>query len=42
MTFTRCTAHTEAIQQQDSAENALNKLMRTFTNQVETLGGSLS
>src|SRR5262245_17913539 len=24
-------------QQQDSAQNALNKLMRTFTNQMETL-----
>jgi len=37
MTFTRRLAHTETIQQQDSAQNALNKLMRTFTNQMETL-----
>jgi hypothetical protein len=37
MTFTRRLAHTDTIQQQDSAQNALNKLMRTFTNQVETL-----
>jgi hypothetical protein len=37
MTFTRRLAHTETIQQQDSAQNALNKLMRTFTNQIETL-----
>jgi hypothetical protein len=37
MTFTRRLAHTETIQQQDSGPNALNKLMRTFTNQVETL-----
>lgn len=37
MTFTRRLAFTETIQQQDSAQNALNKLMRTFTHQVETL-----
>jgi hypothetical protein len=37
MTFTRRLAHTETIQQQDSPQNALNKLMRTFTNQIETL-----
>ena len=37
MTFTRRLAHVDNIQQQDSAQNALNKLMRTFTNQMETL-----
>jgi hypothetical protein len=37
MTFTHRLACTETIQQQDSAQNALNKLMRTFTNQMETL-----
>jgi hypothetical protein len=37
MTFSRRLACTETIQQQDSAQNALNKLMRTFTNQIETL-----
>jgi hypothetical protein len=37
MTFTRRLACTDTIQQQDSAQNALNKLMRTFTNQMETL-----
>jgi hypothetical protein len=37
MTFTRRLAHIETTQQQDSAQNALNKLMRTFTSQVETL-----
>jgi hypothetical protein len=37
MTFTRRLACTETLQQQDSAQNGLNKLMRTFTNQVETL-----
>src|SRR4029079_13027160 len=37
MTFTRRLAHVENIPQQDSSQNALNKLMRTFTNQMETL-----
>jgi hypothetical protein len=37
VTFTRRLADTETIQQQDNAQNALNKLMRTFTNQVEKL-----
>jgi hypothetical protein len=37
MTFARRLAHVDTIQQQDSAQNALNKLMRTFTNQMETL-----
>jgi hypothetical protein len=37
MTFTRRLANVDTIQQQDSAQNALNKLMRTFTNQMETL-----
>jgi hypothetical protein len=37
MTFTRRLAHVETIPQQDSSQNALNKLMRTFTNQMETL-----
>ena len=32
MTFARRLAHVETIQQQDSAERALNKLMRTFAN----------
>jgi hypothetical protein len=35
MTFIRRLAHVETIQQQDSAQNALNKLMRTFTNQMD-------
>jgi hypothetical protein len=37
MTFTRRLAHVETIPQQDSSQNALNKLLRTFTNQMETL-----
>jgi hypothetical protein len=37
MTFARKLAHVETIQQQDSAEKALNKLARTFTAQVEAL-----
>ncbi len=37
MTFARRLAHVDNIPQQDSAQNALNKLMRTFTNQMETL-----
>lgn len=37
MTFTRRLAHVDTIQQQDSAQNALNKLTRTFTNQMEAL-----
>jgi hypothetical protein len=37
MTFTRRLAHVEMIPQQDSCQNALNKLMRTFTSQMETL-----
>jgi hypothetical protein len=37
MTFTRGLPHVDNIPQQDSAQNALNKLMRTFTNQMETL-----
>jgi len=37
MTFTRRLAHVDTIPQQDSSQNALNKLMRTFTNQMETL-----
>jgi hypothetical protein len=37
MTFSKRLAHVDTIQQQDSAQNALNKLMRTFTNQIETL-----
>jgi hypothetical protein len=32
-----CQSSAPSPQQQDSAQNALNKLMRTFTNQVETL-----
>src|SRR4029434_462466 len=37
MTFTRRLANVETIPQQDSSQNTLNKLMRTFTNQMETL-----
>jgi hypothetical protein len=37
MTFTRQLAHVETIEQQDSAERALNKLARTFAMQMETL-----
>jgi hypothetical protein len=37
VTFARRLAHVDNIPQQDSAQNALNKLMRTFTNQMETL-----
>ena len=37
MTFSRRLAHVDNIQQQDSAERALNKLTRTFAAQMETL-----
>ena len=37
MTFTRRLAHVDMVPQQDSCQNGLNKLMRTFTNQMETL-----
>jgi len=37
MTLARRLANTDTIQQQDSAERALNKLARTFTTQIETL-----
>ncbi len=37
MTFTRRLARVESIQQQDSAERALNKLARTFVSQMEAL-----
>jgi hypothetical protein len=37
MTFARRLAHVENIQQQDSAQNAFNKLTRTFAAQVEAL-----
>jgi hypothetical protein len=37
MTFARRLAHVDNIQQQDSAERAFNKLMRTFTTQMEAL-----
>ncbi len=37
MTFARRLAHVEDIQQQDSAQNAFNKLARTFAAQVEAL-----
>jgi hypothetical protein len=37
MTFTRRLASVESIPQQDSAERALNKLARTFVNQMEAL-----
>jgi hypothetical protein len=37
MTFARRMNHTETIPQQDSAEKAYNKLLRTFTSQMEAL-----
>jgi hypothetical protein len=37
MTFARRLDHVETIQQQDSAERALNKLARTYTTQMEAL-----
>ena len=37
MTFTRRLAHVETIAQQDSAERALNRLMRTYVAQLEAL-----
>ena len=37
MTFARRLAHVDNITQQDSAERAFNKLVRTFTTQVEAL-----
>ena len=37
MTFARRLAHTQTIAQQDSAEKAYNKLLRTFTSQMEAL-----
>jgi hypothetical protein len=37
MTFARRLAHVDNIPQQDSAERAFNKLMRTFTTQMEAL-----
>ncbi|WP_171208764.1 MULTISPECIES: hypothetical protein [unclassified Ruegeria] len=37
MMMARRLNHVETLQQQDSAERALNKLARTFTSQVETL-----
>jgi hypothetical protein len=37
MTFSRRLARVETIQQQDSAERALNKLARTYTTQMEAL-----
>jgi len=37
MTFARRLAHVETIPQQDSAQNAFNKLARTFSAQVEAL-----
>jgi hypothetical protein len=37
MTFARRLAHVDTIQQQDSAQNAFNKLARTFATQVEAL-----
>ena len=37
MTFGRRLNHVETVQQQDSAERALNKLARTFTMQMEGL-----
>ena len=37
MTFARRLGHVDTIDQQDSAERALNKLMRTFTTQMEAL-----
>jgi hypothetical protein len=37
MTFARRLAHVDTILQQDSAQNAFNKLTRTFAAQVEAL-----
>lgn len=37
ITFSRRLAHVETLPQQDSANNALNKLARTFTTQIEAL-----
>lgn len=37
MTMAQRLNHIDTIQQQDSAERALNKLMRTYTTQMETL-----
>src|ERR1700722_2133798 len=37
MTFARRLAHVELVVQQDSAQNAFNKLARTFAAQVEAL-----
>ena len=37
MTFARRLNHVDNIQQQDSAEKTLNKLMRTYTGQMEAL-----
>ena len=37
MTFSRRLAHVDTIPQQDSAQNAFNKLARTFAAQVEAL-----
>jgi hypothetical protein len=37
ITFTQRLARVDMIPQQDSCQNGLNKLMRTFTNQMETL-----
>lgn len=37
MTFARRLNHVDNIPQQDSASNAINKLMRTFATQVEAL-----
>ncbi len=37
MTFAKRLAGVETLPQQDSAERALNKLMRTFTTQMEAL-----
>jgi hypothetical protein len=37
MTFARRLAHVETLPQQDSAQNAFNKLARTFAAQVEAL-----
>ncbi|MFY9640504.1 MAG: hypothetical protein WCD20_10615 [Rhodomicrobium sp.] len=37
MTFARRLAHVDNITQQDSAQNAFNKLARTFTTQMEAL-----
>ena len=36
MTFARRLAHVDTVQQQDSAERALNKLARTYAMQMET------